>query len=282
MSPLTIVVAMAAAISFGAATGFMHHGASNAPGEATHIGVLLAHVVRQWRWLVGMAASLTGFLLHALALHLGSLAVVQPIVVTALIFSFLVRAALDGKLPSRTMMVWATLTAAGLAVFLVAVGSTDASSTLYVGPAVAMLAVGAVVSGAAWWASLRDRQHAGVLLGIAAGVVFGLIAGVLKETTNTAHGGLTVLESWPVYVLALLGLAGFLLNQRAYHQAPLSQSLPATNTVNPLVAVIFGAVAFGERPSDRPAVLTAQVVGLTVVLVGVFLLARTEQVVTEA
>src|SRR5947209_9589345 len=100
----------------------MHHGASGAPAEASGLGALLGHVVRQWRWLLGMAASLAGLVLHALALHLGSLALVQPLVVTGLVFAFLFRSALDRRLPSRRVMLWVLLTAVGLTIFLVAGG----------------------------------------------------------------------------------------------------------------------------------------------------------------
>jgi drug/metabolite transporter (DMT)-like permease len=87
-----------------------------------------------------------------------------------------------------------------------------------------------------------------------------------------------MVTSWPVYVLVALGVAGFLLNQQAYQRAPLSRSAPAANTVNPVVAVVFGVVGFGERPADSLGAITAEVLGLMGVLAGVFFLARTEEV----
>lgn len=77
-------------------------------------------------------------------------------------------------------------------------------------------------------------------------------------------------------MLIPLGVSGFLLNQRAYHRAPLSSSIPALNTVNPLVAVAFGIVVFHEHPTDRAAAIIAQCVGMVAVLAGIFSLAREE------
>jgi EamA domain-containing membrane protein RarD len=88
--------------------------------------------------------------------------------------------------------------------------------------------------------------------------------------------------SWDVYVLAALGATGFLLNQRAYQAAPLSRSLPVANTVNPLVAVVFGLVGFGERLAGTPAAIAAEVLGLAAVFVGVFALAGTEDETSTA
>lgn len=279
MTGLAVAVALAAAIAFGWSTALMHHGASGAPEDARGLRALLSHVVRQWRWLLGMAASLTGLGLHALALHVGTIAVVQPLVVTGLVFSFLFRAALDRHLPSRRTMQWVLVTAAGLTAFLIAAGSRPGSGQLATTGAVALLVAGAVGVGAGWVAALRLPRHAGLLLGIAAGVVYGLVAGTLKATTNTASDGpVAMVTSWPVYVLVALGVAGFLLNQQAYQRAPLSRSAPAANTVNPVVAVVFGIVGFGERPAGSPAAIVAEVLGLLGVLAGVFFLARDEEV----
>jgi drug/metabolite transporter (DMT)-like permease len=277
VSGAAVPVALAAAVAFGWSTALMHHSASGAPSSVSGVRALLVHVTRQWRWLLGMAASLTGLGLHALALHLGTIAVVQPLVVTGLVFSFLFRAALDRALPHRATMGWALLTGVGLTVFLVSGGASGGGRADPVDTAV-LLAAGAVLVAAAWVAAARVPSHAGLLLGAAAGVVFGLIAGTLKATTLAAGRGLVALvTSWPVYVLVVLGATGFLLNQRSYHAAPLSRSLPVSNTLNPVVALVFGVVGFGERPPSAPGRLAAEAIGLVVVLTGVFLLARTEE-----
>jgi len=277
-----VSAAIAAAVAFGWSTALMHHSASGAPRELRGTRALLAHLVVQWRWLVGMAASLIGFVLHAVALHLGSLALVQPLVVTGLVFSFVFRALLDRCLPSRRLMGWVTVTAAGLALFLIAASSTRGSPRLDGSAAVVMLAAGAIVAGSACLAAgRRGAGDGGLLLGISAGVVFGLIAGTLKATTDAAAGGV-LLTSWPLYTLLPLGVAGFVLNQRAYHQAPLASSLPALNMLNPVVAVLFGIAVFHERPSADVLTFLTEAVGLAGVLAGIFFLARKEQVAAHA
>ena len=282
MTGSAVAAALAAAVAFGWSTALMHHGASGTPQDAPGLLGLLGHIVRQWRWWVGMAASLAGLGLHALALHVGTIAVVQPLVVTGLVFAFLFRAALDRRLPSRRTMLWVLLTAAGLTVFLVAARGRPGGNSLETNPAVVLLIAGAAAVTAGWVAAFRVPRHAGLLLGCAAGVVYGLVAGTLKATSDTATSGLgTMLTSWPVYVLVALGVAGFLLNQQAYQRAPLSRSAPAANTVNPVVALVFGIVAFGETTPDTPGAITAEVLGLIGILAGVFMLARTDDVVAS-
>lgn len=268
-------VALVAAVAFGWSTALMHHSASRAPKHAGGVVGLLRYLIMQPRWLLGMAASLAGLALHTLALRLGSLALVQPVVVTALVFAFLFRAALDRQRPAPAVVGWVLLTAAGLAVFLVAASSTTGTDRPSGTAAVVLLGTGAGITATGFQWSRRLRgAHAGLLLGASAGVVFGLIAGVLKAATGAVARGTPLLMTWPVYVLVALGVTGFLLNQRAYQLAPLASSLPALNVVNPLVAVLFGALVFHERPSGAPAVVLAELVGLAAVLAGVSLLAR--------
>ena len=276
MNAAAVAVALGAAVCFGWSTALMHHSASRAPQDGTGLLGLLRHLLVQPRWLAGMVASLAGLGLHALALKLGSLAVVQPLVVTGLVFAFLFRALLDRRWPSRGLTGWVLLTACGIALFLI--GARSVSSTNHpAGPAAAgFLIVGATAAAITWRSSIRfGRNHAGLLLGVSGGMVFGLIAGVLKAVTGS-DGLLAVLTHWPVYALGALGLSGFLINQHAYSRAPLASSLPVLNVANPVVAVLFGAVVFDERPSGQPLTVALEVIGLITVLVGIFFLAQEE------
>lgn len=165
MTSLAAPIALAAAVAFGWSTA------------------LLRHLIVQWRWLAGMAASLIGLMLHAIALRLGSLTLLQPLVVTGLVFSFVFRDALDRRFPGRRTITWGLLTAAGLALFLAAEGSSSGSQVPDERGTVLLIAAGLAVSGLAYLASVRIPRHVGLLLGASAGIVFGLIAGVLKATT---------------------------------------------------------------------------------------------------
>lgn len=275
----SVVAAFGAAVMFGASTALMHHGASTAPEGVHGLRALLRHVVKQWRWVLGMVASLTGLGLHALALHHGSISVVQPLVVSGLVFAFIFRSALDRRLPSRRVMGWVVVTASGLALVVVAASATRSTSSADGVAATLVLGLGAAVTALATLAARGDTvdSRRGLLLGIGAGVVFGLIGGTLKATTDAATAG-HLLTSWPIYVLLPLGLAAFLLNQQAYHAAPLSRSLPVLSTVNPLVAIGFGMAVFHERPSSGAGPILVELTGLVAVLGGIFFLARSSEV----
>jgi hypothetical protein len=100
------------------------------------------------------------------------------------------------------------------------------------------------------------------------------MAGAIKSTTSAWSAG-ELFTSWPFYVMFSVGMCGFLLNQHIYNRTRLPESLPMLNLVNPLVALTFGIVVFVERPSGSPVSLALECLGLTAVLVGVFVLGRT-------
>jgi multidrug transporter EmrE-like cation transporter len=88
------------------------------------------------------------------------------------------------------------------------------------------------------------------------------------------HHPIAAVTTWPVWVLIVLGAWAFMVHQRAYTLAPLSVSLPALSAANPLVAMVFGAAVFGERPATGPLAVLGQVLGLAVIVASVTMLAR--------
>jgi drug/metabolite transporter (DMT)-like permease len=275
-----VVVAFAAATAFGWSTALMHHSASAAPADLNRPDRLLGHLIHQRRWVIGEIASLTGLGLHLWALSLGSLVIVQPLVATGLVFALAFRAILDRKRPSSRTLFWASVCAGGVAVFLIATNSTNGSSPVDDTRAAIMLTVGSIVAFVAWFWSLKvPRESSGLLLGIAGGVIFGLLAGSLKATTDTFGSISGILTAWPFYASCLLGLFGFLMNQRMYHQSSLHRSLPTLNTLNPIVAVIFGIFCFNERPGQGASATIAEVAGLVAMLAAIYFLARSDEAV---
>jgi len=104
--------------------------------------------------------------------------------------------------------------------------------------------------------------------------MFGATAGLLKLVGSAASADAHRLPML-VPVVALLvpaGLLGTAMNQRAYQIAPIAYSMPVVNVVDIIVAVLFGAVVFGELPGHSAALLGVQVMALVLVTVGLRLI----------
>src|ERR1700712_3118600 len=90
-------IAFLSAVAFACSTSLQHQAAQRAPRAVGGSLQLVRHLFRQPRWLLGQVLSLTGLLLHSVALSLGSIAMVQPIVISGVVLAVPVRSALSRR-----------------------------------------------------------------------------------------------------------------------------------------------------------------------------------------
>jgi hypothetical protein len=212
--------------------------------------------------------------------------VVQPIVVSGIVWAVPARAAISRRLPSINELRAVVITAVGLAVFLVASNpSAGAPAGLGLGT-LSLVLVGALVAVGANVAAARvhdDPRRRAFFLGVVGGVLFGLVAGLLKLSLQELNdnGWLGMLTTWPVYALLVAGAGGVLTNQRAYRTAALSASMPALNIVNGLTALTFGFTVFSEVPRHSPLFVLIEIGALACMAVGLWMLIRLEEQLQE-
>lgn len=278
---LAVVLALCSATAAALSTSVQHHAAENAPPSARGVVRLLQHLAGRPWWWVGQGLGLVTVSFHAAALHYGPLALVQPIVISGIVLAVPVRAAISRTLPPARELGAVTLTAAGLAAFLVASNPSESvvagRTSLQVGLTAASAAVAAgVILGAR---RVRDGQYRAFLLGAGAGILFGLVAVTLKVAVHDlATGGVPgMLTSWAFWSCIVVGLGGVATNQLAYNAARLSASMPVLNIVDVLVALGFGYLVFREVPRYTPFPLLVEVVSMVAIAVGLWRLARFEE-----
>src|SRR5271165_6848563 len=83
---MVYVLAVLAALSNALTSVLQRMGVEDAPEESTMRLSLMAHALRRGVWLMGLAFMILSFLMQAIALHIGTLTVVQPILTMELLF----------------------------------------------------------------------------------------------------------------------------------------------------------------------------------------------------
>src|SRR5215472_18309027 len=83
---MVYVLALAASLVNALTSVLQRLAVQNAPAEATLRLSLLKYALRRGVWLLGFALMIVSFVLQAVALHLGRLSQVQPILTTELVF----------------------------------------------------------------------------------------------------------------------------------------------------------------------------------------------------
>jgi hypothetical protein len=80
---------------------------------------------------------------------------------------------------------------------------------------------------------------------------------------------------WPVYALAIGGLAAELMDQATLHVGPLSMSQPFLVVVDPIVSIALSVWVFEETFTENVPRLAIGSLAFAVMCVAVMLLART-------
>ena len=207
-------------------------------------------------WLFGWIALAAAFVFQALALHNGNMSVVQPLLVTELVFALVLRRLWIHQ-GIRAVTWWAAaLTCVTLAVFIAMSEPTAGTAAPTGGHWVtAVVATGGVAAGLALLGARGSPRRRAAFLGAATSVLWALVATFIKATTDslTKFGVGGMFAHWPVYALAATGLAAELLNQAALHVGPLSVSQPLIVIVDPIVSIALSVWVYGETfTADTP------------------------------
>ena len=244
---------------------------------------LLGRLVGRPMWLVGNVLDGVGYLFQFLALRRGSLTLVEPLFVLMLVFALPAAAWMDHRRIAKSEWIPTVVIAGGLALFLrvarPGLGHPTASDEAWV----ILSAVIAAVCGVLVVASRRGRSRASAVLQAAgSGAAFGYVAAVTERTGHLLNGGLLhTLESWEPYALLVGGTVALLLTQGAYNAGSLHLSLPTMTVAQPLVAAAIGLAMFGEEISTTGAAPYLEVLGLLLVLSGVFTISRSTMIAPE-
>jgi hypothetical protein len=257
-----VALSVSAALAFAVSTTLKKASASQVPvtpkSGLRGIGGFVRRTVSHPLWLGGVLADLVGLALQITALHLGALALVQPLLVSGLLFALLLRHRHDRTI-NRQEAVWSGVLVSCLVAFLAVSGSvSDSAHSAAADRVPAALATTAGVLTAALCLSIARRAvpaaTRAALIGVAVGAVYAGTAALIKATTNvlSQHGLWATLVSWQLLAVVVLGAVGLFLTQLAFRAGPLTASLPAISTVDPLLSVAIGVLVYDEHLRRGP------------------------------
>jgi drug/metabolite transporter (DMT)-like permease len=238
-----------AAIALAAAFCYAASNVIEQPETSMRIA-LLWYLAHQLIWWLGIAVDLGGFGFQMLALGLGSLVFVQPLLVTSLLFSLVLGALAGSHRLSASDIGWAVVFMASLSVFLVVSSpSGGVDQRTLAAWAIPLAVVGVVVT---CFVLLANRAHPAIrsaLLAGAAGVMFGVSSTLMKSVSHELadQGVSAIVRNWEPLALGGILALGFLILQSAFQAADLRAALPAVELAEPLVAGLLGLTLMHER-----------------------------------
>ena len=284
MAKADIAALLALAAAFFIAVGDVIHQRSAHEVAEKPVGhlTLFLSLLRDRQWWLGSGVAAAGFALQAAALGLGSVLLVQAVLVTSLLFALPISARQSHQRVSRWQWMWAVLLA-GAVVVIVTVGNPTAGQSraslqtwlavvAVLGPLLALCLMGAQV-----WSGPTSA----VLLAVVSGALWGLFAILTKAVVDrlnvTSWDGLEELVRTPeLYALVLVAVAGTAMQQASFGAGALTASLPTMTITEPIVACALGVVVLGEtlRPGESGWFIL--IVAVVVMVAAIAALARGE------
>ena len=247
---MIVLLSLLSALVFGGGVVLQRRAAMDEPADQAAKPGLLIHLVRRPRWLMGLAADVGGFALLAAALSRGSLVVVQPLVTTSLLFTFVFISVWYHEPISAAEWSAMLLVMAGLAAFLIVASPTETSTAVadrrgWLLRSSTVTALVVVAAGGGLRASGPARA---ACFGVAAGLADAFVSVLAKAFAGSWDQGLAALfRSWTPYALLAGGLTALLLASTAYQAGHPTVSLPIITVTDPLVGSLIGISLFGER-----------------------------------
>jgi drug/metabolite transporter (DMT)-like permease len=239
---------------------------------------LLLDLLRRRMFLAAIGVTIAGSVLQVLALHLGALALVQPLLVLSLLFVVVIgTVTIRHHAPDLVMLVGAACCAAGTAVFMAVARPHGGVGTIGVGAALP-LAVPLTVVVAGCLAAARWGPHAirPLWLALACGTDFGVNAFLLKIVPDMLPEGFAdPLRQWPLYLIVVVIPVGFLLNLNAFQAgAMLAPVLAVITVTDPLISIASGVLWLHEKIATNAPALAGEALSLAVTTVGITALAH--------
>jgi drug/metabolite transporter (DMT)-like permease len=246
---VVVLLALAAAVTSALGIVIRQRATLEIPQDEGVSTTMFKKLLRNRLWWAGTAVAASGYGFQALALTWGSLILVAPLLVSALLFALPMSARLAHRRVTTHDWVWALVLTIGLALFVmmarVQPGNYRPPPAAWIFATVLCAAVvlACVIGGAR-----TEGRNRALLIATAVGVLFGVVSVLTKVSVQRLNEeGLWGMLAVPApYLVVLLGVAATLLQQSAFHAGALQASVPTMLVLEPLVAVSLGMVVLGE------------------------------------
>jgi drug/metabolite transporter (DMT)-like permease len=274
-----------AAVAFAFAATLWQRASMASGIEAGH-GKAFLRLLTNWVWLLGLVAQIVGVLLQAAALDRGRVAIIQPLLVTTIIWALPLGYFLTHQTIAKRHIVGAAIIVVGLAIF----GSFgDPAGGLDDAPTSDWISAYLVIAAFCFVILLIGRRGGmsakAAIYGTVAGILYGVAAVLMKPVVERLHadGVEQVLANWQLWMMAATGIGGFYLQQISLSVGRLAASVATTSVANPVVSVLLGVLVLQERLDRTPPWHAVVAIGaLAVALLGAVIIASTEDKASHA
>jgi len=263
--------AVLAGLSIASAAVLQQRAASRRPSGERFSPRLIVQLFHDRGWLLGLGLSGVSYGFQALALAFGPLVLVQPLVVSELLFAIPVSMRLRGLRLGLREWLAAAAVVAGLTVGLVSASPGVGHPVQPIGRWLpALVAIGALTAAALLAFRLARGPVRASALAFAGALVSGLQTALFAASLHLlAQRGWGTFARWEPYSLIAASVLGGFLIQNAFQAGPLAASSPVVDSTLPVVAIGLGVFVFGEQVNTSGLALAGAGTGLALLVAGI-------------
>ncbi|MGP4016987.1 DMT family transporter [Saccharopolyspora sp. 5N708] len=283
---IAVPCAVVGAASFGLASAIQHRVTKQVPKVRTLSPRMLLELIRKPIWVLSILTVIVGLSLQVVALAFGPLVLVQPLLVTSVLFGAAFAAWLAHRRMDLVLALGGLACVGGLSAFLV-LAQPSGQGSEFTGASILplALALGLLVVVSLSAARLVPGEAGVIGMAVATGVLYGVTAGLIKVVAGQFRsGGLAEpFLHWSLYAVCVIGPMGFLLSQQTFQRGRLmSPALAVITTVDPLVSAAIGVNWLGEHIESSPAILAGEMIAVVVIIGGIVVLTRRSEQLRRA
>lgn len=264
-----LLLAVATALS--SIFGFLYkqRGAVQAPDVDFRRPVRSSLVLFRSPWYtLGIVVAMGSWGLHAAALSLAPISLVQSVIAGGLVFLTVVADRAFGFEVTRREWLGVALAAVGLA-FLAATlhGAGSSAHSDFDAPTIAIYVSAVAAAGLLLSGVASGRAHAGVLFGVAAGLLWGASDVSIKGASHYLGDGFAglLLAPLPLAVL-ILSLIGLLVSAKSLQIGEAVAVIAVTSVAANVTTILAGPVVFGDPMPDDSLGLVVRVMAFLLVV----------------
>lgn len=258
-----------------AATGLLQQKAASKESSDKQFSLqMMWNLVRNRRWLAGIGTAVGSYVFQAIALATGPLSLVQPLVVSELLFAIPISARRHGsRLGLREWVGLLTVTI-GLVVGIVAAdphrGHPIQPFSSWIWP---LIGVGVIATAAVFIGKAISGPARASLFALSGATVMAFQSALFAATIASLRADIGhTFVTWQPYALIVASFTGLFLVQNAYQAGPLAASMPVMDAVLPMVSIGLGIGLFGEHVRTNVLGLAGAAVGIVLLVTGIVML----------
>ena len=247
---MNLGTAMALACAIATQLGFLckHRGANAVEAVQVLRPLHSAKALMRSTWFAaGMAIAVGAWFLHAAALAMAPLSMVQAVLATGVIVVAVLGDRLFGCAVPRRQWLGVGMTALGLLALVLTLPGSEGSEAAYATPMLLAFEAGA------------PSHHHGAVLGAAAGFLFGLSDVAIKAVTHVDGGPLAMLVSPWLLFAAVGGVLAFLSSARGFQAGDAVPVIACTATAANVTCILGGILVFGDALSGNAVLFAVQI-----------------------